>query len=1123
MSNADARLGFQVAAIASAFLPAPFGLIAPIVIGTAGALLFPPEGVDAPRPDIQLPTTSPGHALPRIYGTGPIEEMRLAWISDPIFDAIEESPKGGASVVVGWHIYVSFRVNVCQGPATILQIYRQGELIYDALGTGPTFDLTGTLRLYDGTSGQLPDSAEIADVGADFAPAHQGLAGFVIERHDIADTQSFPIFRVVVASSTTPAYPLTTLSPTKVHNFENATISADGSRIVALDNEDAVSYDVAAEAIEVEVDATRAGDAPPILTAENDLLWVANRRDLGDPDTELYLRSADAYAASSERSVQVTGSGLFTSQEAVTGIDSFDPITGASINYTLFASNNNVALYRTEDAAVAFSLIATWSEVDIFPETIPNLAEYIGLIDNDIDTFYATSAISSTQIRVTEIGIAGNIQDSYLITHGLTILAGATGAAIATYEPTTNSLIFLVEDSGGGTGYLIRYELDDGTITTLTLSVSFTSTYNNLSNVTQGPSPSGRLWIHTSGTTMAEVDLLTMTELRTVNATSWGVTGVNGLIYDRLNHALWTQDGSQDTQIMHLDKLTGAASDLGTITKAELTLAGIDVATDLDTTAIDSETVYFAITKGDQPIRSFLEVLYDLHNAILAPNDWGLLARYRGGTVRAAIPEDDLGAHEGAHEIVEPIEVDRVQRRTLPRNLMISYKDSVHFANETQFARRSSEAIPGRSSAQVVYPGALEVDQASAMVRRKLAITHNTATPVSTMLQPKYLALEAGDVVTMARGSELLKVELRETPLGANMITEVKGNLWDDAPLSIAGDGVSSGILLPTIQVRPAYVPIVIDGPLLRDQDERAFPVIYVGAYPAHGSTRYAALVQVSPNGTDWTDLVIVDKTQQPVAGTLAADLPSAATTIYDRTNALSVDLFAGDTLSSAASEAAIEADRTLNGFAIQSDSGAWEYGQFVTATGSGPTALTTLIRGARNTENHLVHDTGKLAVFPSKTTLQAVMLASADIGAIRFYRCITVGRIQPGRTIAVTHAGRSKKPAAPSNVSGTLDGSNNWAGSFDRESRFEAAHGLGSPILGESIHQYDLAFLDASEGTEVWAKTITPAFADQISWTLTSAEQTANLGGVQNPLYGAFYQVGSFGRGEPLYFTLNG
>ena len=52
----------------------------------------------------------------------------------------------------------------------------------------------------------------------------------------------------------------------------------------------------------------------------------------------------------------------------------------------------------------------------------------------------------------------------------------------------------------------------------------------------------------------------------------------------------------------------------------------------------------------------------------------------------------------------------------------------------------------------------------------------------------------------------------------------------------------------------------------------------------------------------------------------------------------------------------------------------------------------------------------------------------------------------------------------------------------------------MQSPVLGEDTHAYELAFLDGPQGTEVWFDPVTPALADTISWTLSEADQDAEL-----------------------------
>jgi hypothetical protein len=93
--------------------------------------------------------------------------------------------KGGAAsaspkqIEVSYSYFANLAIGICEGPiAFIRRIWADGREI----------DLTTiTMRVYQGTSSQLPDPLIIAKEGADFAPAYRNLAYVVFERLPLAD------------------------------------------------------------------------------------------------------------------------------------------------------------------------------------------------------------------------------------------------------------------------------------------------------------------------------------------------------------------------------------------------------------------------------------------------------------------------------------------------------------------------------------------------------------------------------------------------------------------------------------------------------------------------------------------------------------------------------------------------------------------------------------------------------------------------------------------------------------------------------------------------------------------------------------------------------------------------
>lgn len=208
---AIAAIGPALAATGT-FLAANAGtLIQLAAVGASigAAFLNRPPGVDREGPrlgDLSVSTSTYGNPIPEVFGANRMG-VNMIWATE-----IEEqrstisqggSGKGGGnSSLTTYRYYANAAFGCCVGPVLGFQrIWADKKLIYDATDASNLFFKypDGAIRTYNGDETQQPDPLIVADKGAAEAPAHRGLAYFVIEGFPLEDFGNrIPQFEVEV-------------------------------------------------------------------------------------------------------------------------------------------------------------------------------------------------------------------------------------------------------------------------------------------------------------------------------------------------------------------------------------------------------------------------------------------------------------------------------------------------------------------------------------------------------------------------------------------------------------------------------------------------------------------------------------------------------------------------------------------------------------------------------------------------------------------------------------------------------------------------------------------------------------------------------------------------------------
>jgi hypothetical protein len=470
---------------------------------------------------------------------------------------------------------------------------------------------------------------------------------------------------------------------------------------------------------------------------------------------------------------------------------------------------------------------------------------------------------------------------------------------------------------------------------------------------------------------------------------------------------------------------------------------------------------------------------------------------------------DDLGAAPAGQQ-QEPHITTLQQDNELPIELSVAYMDvDRDYQAGSQRSRRLAPASQQTTSVQLPLVLTGTEAKQTAEILHYLAWTGRTKYQFA--LPPKFLRLDAADIVTVPIGGTNRRLRLTQVTLGDTVSCEAEA---DDASIYTSGAVAANTTSAQQTITVPGYtVSAFMDMPILRDADDDAD--FYLAAHGT-GSGWPGAVVYKSADQADWSEVDAV--TASAVIGSCVTALPSGPTTVFDEGSTLTVRLDAG-TLSSV-TEA--QMCNGANAAAIGSMSGGWEIVGFQNATlqGDGTYLLSRFLRGRRGTEWAIgTHAIGDQFVLLESGDLIRPNTAATEINSPRYYRLPSFGtQLVDASEITYTHQAIGEKPLSPVHISGRrhAPSTNDWTVSWVRRGRldWEWRDYVETP-LGEASESYEI---DIMSGSTV-KRTLT---ATTQSVTYTAAQQTTDFGAVQTTLSVRVYQISAtVGRGYAGTATL--
>jgi hypothetical protein len=453
-----------------------------------------------------------------------------------------------------------------------------------------------------------------------------------------------------------------------------------------------------------------------------------------------------------------------------------------------------------------------------------------------------------------------------------------------------------------------------------------------------------------------------------------------------------------------------------------------------------------------------------------------------------------------------------------PKRVDVTYYDEdKNYQQGSQHWDLPQRNLESTDKQTFTLPVVFNRDDAKTVARRLLYQLRNEADPYKFILQPKYLALDPGDDVTLAMNNGArIPVKLTKIDLGANYTLQCEAvSIEPGIYVPITGRAGPGGAPVP-IQIgqRAGTIAVIMDSPTFRDTDNTsAGPFVAMAPINGDADNWGGSVLMKSIDGSSWSNVDVV--TEPAILGTALTVLPPPprdAWTVWDRTNTVRIKLtYEGVGLENltddqvlAFGNAAKLGDETI---------------QFTTAAPIGPAAdkvweLSGLLRGRRGTGwATRSHHVGEPFVLLDAQTVDRLDDALTELNFQRTYRAVTSGAtLEEATAIPFTNTGRALKPYAPTYVKGTRDGSNNLTVTALPVSRYmNSFNPWNNPPLGESISAFDM---DVVVGGTV-KRTIGPN--PSLSFSYPAADQSTDGITPGAPVDVVLYQrSGEVGRGFP-------
>lgn len=557
-----------------------------------------------------------------------------------------------------------------------------------------------------------------------------------------------------------------------------------------------------------------------------------------------------------------------------------------------------------------------------------------------------------------------------------------------------------------------------------------------------------------------------------------------------------------------------SARTVGSIVRDLCIRAGLDTS-DIITSDVDSVEIVGYCIGSQSTARDCISPLRSVAFFDSVEADGQLILVARGGAARATILADDLGSRLQDADAAPAITVSKAQDTDLPRSLRVNYLSYEHdyeTAVQPSPVRVNTDAT---NDTDVQVAVVLHDDAAAKIAEVLFADAWQSRWIYTFALDRTYLWTTPADVLLLPLDGRLYRVRVTNdttTDICVRQFTAARD----------LSDYTSTAIATP-VQRPPAQLQAIadttlvfLDIPALQESDDDAG--FYFAAGSAGNGTVYrGAVIQKSIDGA--TFQAAASATTSGTIGALVADVAAGQTECIDRVNGILVELLDSSKTLESRTEVAV-----LNGanMAAIGRHGSWELVQYLTAelVSGNVWRVTNLLRGRRGTE-HLVGTalTGDKFVVLTDASLYRLVLNNSEIGAVRDYRVVSIGKSNYSDPFEFTDTAVALKPFSPINVAATGSGGDITITWVRRDRLGQSLRSGVELAMSEATEAYQVDIYNALVSPRLLMRTLS---ASATTATYTTAQQTTDFGApvdVANLQIDVYQMSAVVGRGTPGVF----
>lgn len=555
------------------------------------------------------------------------------------------------------------------------------------------------------------------------------------------------------------------------------------------------------------------------------------------------------------------------------------------------------------------------------------------------------------------------------------------------------------------------------------------------------------------------------------------------------------------------NQITALKRSVGAVLLDLCTRAGVNPSK-IDVSQLSDELSGIQVDRG-----SYRDAIQHMIEAFaVRPVSSGNALKFRPSTLTATdatVSSDELG-QSNPGTIGTRVEVTRKRDFDLPRRVTVGYAD---FARQDERNTQSRQRMaPGGSKNDVMIdlPMLLDAQTAARIAETRLYRAWVEREKYRLSLPPKYLKLDAGDILSVSDGSTTYRMRATRIAFGYNGQVNVDGVAYDPAVSTSTAGGATGSGASPNIPDVGGTTAHLLDLPSLRD--DLADARMYFAAAGASAGWKAATLYVSVDGGVNYASVGRIDP--KSVIGTTVNALsnpPATGAAVWDTVSTVDVDVLSGtleglsDALVYSGGNAALIGNEII---------------QFANATliSAGRYRLSRLLRGRRGTEWAMSgHSTGERFVMLATCGTATMQLAA--MGSTRLYKMVPDGlSLTDVGSQSFTWTAEGLRPLSPVQAKAGRDGSANITLTWIRRSRVGQEMPSGADIpLGEASEVYEVEVLN---GVGDVVRTIRPLSTPTASYS--AADQTADFGSPQAAVRFRIYQLSqSVGRGRALDVTL--